>query len=1029
VTRWSTPTAERRMCDLSNVRCRTSPVTSVLQVSPAGARIGRQDRPRASCHYHAGYHLRVIETKVLRLRAFGGLWVEQSGAISETGPRPRPLALLAILAAAGANGVSRDRVLGILWPESDVERARHALSQTLYSLRRDLNAEVVLSTPDLRLDARQITSDVADFRAAVAAKNWSEAASLYVGPFLNGFYLADAPEFERWAESERAALGGDGIRALELLAKESAAQNRRQDSAEYWRRLTRLDPVNARTTLSYMEALLALGDRTAAMAHGKAYSELVRREFDAEPDQAVGRLMARLRDADSSTVSRVASPPPAPPGVDDGPREQSPVPADIQPPLPQAREMPRPARPRLLLRAHTAILSAGAIGVSVIAALAFRSVTSAHATSPPVLAVGRIRDLVTPDSARLGGVLSEMLATSLGRLNTVQVIANSRMLELTPRDADTSRSALTDAARRAGATEVIEGELIPLSGQQLRLQIRRIDLGRGLVRGGYAISGSDRIELFDSVTTLVAADLRVGAPTTSLADITTHSPIAYRMYEEGLRAYYQFDVYAANRLFRAAAREDSGFAMATYYAWRSAVLAGDTDQITISKRAVSLASHASDRDRLLILTHVGFAVSDPRAVVVAESLATFHMRDPDALIRAAEVLDDLPRAVPLLNRAIALDSAVGIRSTAICRLCDALALLAKLYAWADSAPAFERTLRRWTALRPDDSAPWSREADWLVGFGRAADARAAFRRFEELGGVTRGYDAELSDLIRDVRLDDFDAVNAKCPEFLASADSADYVQYRWYCIIGLRSEGRYREAAALNREGRLPGSERRRRGVAAPDGTIAAILDMETGQARHAADEYSAMYEPLVHSPQLADGERARSGAWVLTLSATAAVAAGDTGRARRLIGRIDSVGQRSLFPRDPRLHHFVRGLLLARSGNQHDAIDEYRAALYSPTFGYTRINYELGRSLLALNRPAEAIPVVQGALHGGLEGSCLYITRTELHELLAQLFDAAGQKDSAAAHYSIVDRAWAHADSTFERRRDAVRLRLRELH
>jgi hypothetical protein len=667
-------------------------------------------------------------------------------------------------------------------------------------------------------------------------------------------------------------------------------------------------------------------------------------------------------------------------------------------------------------------LSAVAIGVCAIAAFALRSVGAAHASGPPVLAVGRIRDLATPDSVRLGGVLSEMLATSLGRLNSVQVIANSRMLELTPRDADTSRGALTDAARRAGATEVIEGELIPIAGQQLRLEIRRIDLTRGLVRGGYAVSGSDRLELFDSVTTLVAADLRVGAPTISLADVATHSPIAYRMYEEGLRAYYQFDLLAANRLFRAAVREDSGFAMAAYYAWRSSVAANDTDQITLSKRAVALASHASDRDRLLILTHVGFGLSDPRAVFVAESLVTFHTRDPDALIRAAEVLNDLPRAVPLLNQAIALDSAVGIRATAICRLCDALNLLSYLYAWADSGAAFERTLRRWTALRPDDRGPWSRAADWYLGLGRLNEANAAERRFEALGGTVR--DVELNYLLRDLRLDNYEGIDSRCRDMLATADSADFVQYRWYCVIGLRMEGRYREALALNREGRLPGSDRRRH-VLGPDETIAAILDMEGGQPRRAADEFLAMYGPLVTSPDLADGEHARNGAWKLTLSATADVAGDDTARARGLIGRIDSIGHRSLFPRDPRLHHFVRGLLLSHAGNHRDAVDEYRAALYSPTFGYTRINYELGRSLLALNRPAEAIPVVQGALHGGLDGSCLYITRTEMHELLAQLFDAAGQTDSAAVHYAFVDRAWAHADPALESRHAAARQRL----
>ena len=147
----------------------------------------------------------------MRLKTFGGLWVESLTSESDGGPRPRSLALLAILATAGNKGVSRDRALGILWPDSDPERARHRLSQTVYTLRRDLGTEVVLSTPDLRLDSRLISSDIEDFRTAVVAKEWSRAAELYAGPFLDGFYLADAPEFERWVEEERGSLAADGI--------------------------------------------------------------------------------------------------------------------------------------------------------------------------------------------------------------------------------------------------------------------------------------------------------------------------------------------------------------------------------------------------------------------------------------------------------------------------------------------------------------------------------------------------------------------------------------------------------------------------------------------------------------------------------------------------------------------------------------------------------------------------------------------------------------------------------------------------
>jgi hypothetical protein len=59
--------------------------------------------------------------------------------------------------------------------------------------------------------------------------------------------------------------------------------------------------------------------------------------------------------------------------------------------------------------------------------------------------------------------------------------------------------------------------------------------------------------------------------------------------------------------------------------------------------------------------------------------------------------------------------------------------------------------------------------------------------------------------------------------------------------------------------------------------------------------------------------------------------------------------------------------------------------------------------------------------LHGDIDGSNLYMTRTDLHELLAQAFDRAGQRDSAAVHYRAVLRAWERADAPFRARRDSA--------
>ncbi|HYD55186.1 MAG TPA: BTAD domain-containing putative transcriptional regulator, partial [Gemmatimonadaceae bacterium] len=803
----------------------------------------------------------------MRLRTFGGLWIEDPGARSASGAagrRPRSLALLAILAAHAPTGASRERVLGILWPESDPDRARHALSQTLYSLRRDLGGDVVLASPDLRLDPALVSSDLEAFRAAVEAKDWEAAARHYAGPFLDGFYLNDAPEFERWAEESRAAFGAVGIRAIESHARQRADEGRLEEAVEQWRRLTRLDPFGSRFAALYMEGLAATGHRAAAIAHGKAHAELVRRELEAEPDRAIRTLMQRLRE--SAPVrwlpERPEQPTEAPTDV---PTERSPSPAaastsPVDSPSPAP---PRPRRMRVLLAVAATMLLAG---------IGWWTASTLRAGDRPVLAVGQLRDLVTPDSVSPGGVLSEMLSISLARVTDLQVVANSRLLELTAPAGAAPRATLGDAARRAGATQIIEGEMSRVGAEGLRLEVRRVDTRSGLVSGAYRIEGRDRIALLDSLTALVAADLRLHAPAGSLADVSTRSPIAYRLYEEGLRAFYQFDASSAARLFRAAIREDSTFAMATYYAWRTATMSADSSQYQLADRAMLLAARAPARDRLLIRAHVGAARSDPSARAAAESLAAAHPRDPEALVRAAEILSELPRSTSLLERAIAIDSATGAAPAAVCRLCDALDRLASTYAWADSTGATERTLRRWMRLRPADAAPWARLGDHLIALGRREEAEQAQRRHLELGGVAG--DARLLELTWSLRTDDLAEADARCRDGLASASDDAFGTWRWYCTIALRNEGRLRDALRLNADGRIPGRDPVRRGVS-PDPLLGAIIDFESGRPLLAAERHLASAtEPVGAASALSPGLRARHAAWRLTLAATALVQA-----------------------------------------------------------------------------------------------------------------------------------------------------------
>ncbi|HEU5170345.1 MAG TPA: BTAD domain-containing putative transcriptional regulator [Gemmatimonadales bacterium] len=248
---------------------------------------------------------------MLYLQTFGRLAVTADAQpLAGAAAQPRRLAILAMLACAGDRGVTRDKLLAYFWPDADEERARRGLSQAIYALRQDLGSEdVFLGSKDLRLNPDLIRSDVGELAAAAAAGDWERAAAVYAGPFLDGFHLPSAPEFERWAEEQRTGFARDYTDALERLAHGAGARGDARAAVAWWRKLAAQDPLNARTAAGLMEALVAAGDRTGALQHARIYEALVEQELNLPPDRDVVALAERIRTAPEPAKP---APPPRP---------------------------------------------------------------------------------------------------------------------------------------------------------------------------------------------------------------------------------------------------------------------------------------------------------------------------------------------------------------------------------------------------------------------------------------------------------------------------------------------------------------------------------------------------------------------------------------------------------------------------------------------------------------------------------------------------------------------------------------------
>jgi DNA-binding SARP family transcriptional activator len=963
---------------------------------------------------------------MIRIRTLGGLSVQ--GAVKAAGgavTQPRRLAVLALIARAGERAITRDRVVATLWPDADEDVARKSLSQALYALRRDLGAdELVLGVQELKLNLDIATCDVIEFETALAARALDRAVELYGGPFLDGFRLPGASEFDRWVEDERRSLAQRHVEVLERLARKHAERGDAAAAAGWWRKVAELDPLNARIAAEVMRSMAAAGDPGGALKHARIYEALLAQELDLEPDQQVVELARRIR------REAAAAPNDEPPVAKADP--QPTVAAAASPPAVTPLEPAAPAElpPVAKPRRDSRLVAALAGSIVVLATVgAWAGLRALRTTDPPVMAVGRIVDYRTT-GGREAEAVGDMLGTNLARVRGLRVLSGARLYEVVAQLDDAKQpqnTVVARAAQRAGATEVLEGGLHALTDGRLMLELRRIDLKTGAVRDGYRLEGGDVYALVSRATEVLSQSLDHPSGRLDPGDVSTRSLVAYRFYEEGLRSYARSDYRGADRLLEAALAEDSTFAMAAYYRLMARVGMGTwQSEKDPWERVLRLAERAPERERLLIKATWAFMARDMSIEPLADSLATLYPAEVDGpyLQGSGRIIDaDFTSGIGYMRRVIEMDSSSLGGGPSRCRACDATAMLIYAYTSIDSLGVAERIARDYVRKQPS-ARSWLLLADVLLSQDRVEEAIEAHRTAVAINPVNE-YDRVFA-AVAGIRSGNFDDADRLTRALVREGTAPDDVEARWVLTISLRNQARWREALALTRESIAALPARDRAGEAARGlKTHEAIILQEWGRAREAA----VIWDSLVRDPPPGrPAAIATLHVLQFALLADALAAAGDT---TQLIVAADSAARSAAEARsrgEERLANHGRGLLLAVRGDTAAAIETLERAIYSPTTGFTRTNRALGALYLARGRPADAVSVLGAALRGSHENRNLYVTRTELHELLARAFDQLGKADSAAVHYEYVASALAHADPEARPRHTASVQRLAAL-
>ncbi|MEO7102669.1 MAG: BTAD domain-containing putative transcriptional regulator, partial [Gemmatimonadaceae bacterium] len=424
-------------------------------------------------------HFRLIRP-MLRVEVFGGLAVVAESGDSITLQRRR-LALLATLAAASARGATRDQLVGYFWPEAPSDVARHSLEQLIYVIRRQFGEGVLRGGDPLSLNPEFVTSDVAEFRAAIQRGDDEEAVRLHRGPFLDGVYLSDAPEFERWTTRERSRAITEVGGCFERLAVAATARGELRASVEWRLRRAAAEPLSAAHALHLMRALAAVGDRTAALQHARTYQSLVQLELGGTPDPAVAALADELRTSvitparpvvatEAADLSVITNATPA-----DGASKPGRADSDAARELPDAHDVPPPryksrTRRGLWLSAVAICVTALVTAIAVSRSHALQRAKEVAVPSEVAIAVLPLESLSRDSTTTaVADVLTAALIETLTQSGAFRVIQGPSTLFFQGHER-THPSAIADSL---GATILMSGA-VERDGQNLRIALRLI---------------------------------------------------------------------------------------------------------------------------------------------------------------------------------------------------------------------------------------------------------------------------------------------------------------------------------------------------------------------------------------------------------------------------------------------------------------------------------------------------------------------------------------------------------------------------
>ena len=335
------------------------------------------------------------------------------------------------------------------------------------------------------------------------------------------------------------------------------------------------------------------------------------------------------------------------------------------------------------------------------------------------------------DKGRLGEIVTNLLITGLSESQYLNVVSSQRLydiLKLMGKEGAKiiDKNVASEVATKAGAKWMLLGSILQVE-PQIILTSQLVEVKSGRVLSSQRISGEPEEKIFSTVDKLTA-ELKKGLSLPAeagqesvrpVADVTTHSPEAYRYYLEGVDYNNKLYAVEAEQSFRKALELDSTFAMAYL---RLALLNKGEERKGLIAKAVKYSNKVSQKEKYYIKALEAMSGNQNQGIKELEKLVERYPEEKDAFFLLGSIyhleLRKHVEAVHYLNKAIEIDPLYKV----------AYNMLAYAY---NEMGDFEKSIwaiNKYVSLAPDEANPYDSRADLYAYNGKLDQAIESYKK-------------------------------------------------------------------------------------------------------------------------------------------------------------------------------------------------------------------------------------------------------------------------------------------------------------